>query len=222
MGKSKRVARREARLAAQRRNGIFRTIGLFVVVVGASTAFILTRPPKQDPSAAQRVPAEMSRGPEDAKVTIVEYGDFNCPACKAYHEFGIIDQVLAQYPNDVRFVFRHFPIITQVSSQLAEAAECAYDQEAFWEFHDLLFVNGPSSLGDMRAYANQLGLDAEQFDRCTDSRQHADLVESQLREALQIGFVGTPSFMVNETALAGPPSYAQLVSLIEDALASDS
>jgi protein-disulfide isomerase len=165
------------------------------------------------------MPVEISRGPQDAKVTIVEYGDFNCPACKAYHEAGIIDQVLARYPSDVRFVFRHFPVITYASPQLAEAAECAYDQNAFWQFHDLLYINGPSSAGDMSDYASQLGLDMERFDRCTDTRQYAGMVDDQLREAVQLGFRGTPSFVVNNTPLAGPPGFSQLVGMIEEALA---
>lgn len=219
MGKSKRAARLEARRARQRRDKILKAVALVVVIAGASAAFVLTRAPKPDTSAAARGPVEISRGPADAPVTVTEYGDFNCPACKAYHEAGIIDQVLARYPNEVRFVFRHFPVIAHVSPQLAEAAECAYDEGAFWEFYDLLFAHSPTRPSEMVELGRSLGIESSQFEQCVQSRQYADLVEDQLREALQHGFRGTPSFTVNHIPLAGPPSFSQLISLVEEILA---
>lgn len=161
------------------------------------------------------VAEEASKGPAEAAVTIVEYGDFNCLSCRYYHQLGIIDQVLAQYPGEVRFVWRHFPVITPSSPELAEAVECAADQGEFWNFHDVLFDAAPTGASQMVGFAGQLGLDVEAFDQCFESRGYRDAVEDQMREAFGHGFRGTPSFMINETPLAGPPTYEYLISVIE-------
>ncbi len=187
-------------------------------MVGTIAAFAATRPPAPDPSLPEVVAEEISKGPAEARVTIVEYGDFNCPSCRAYHQLGIIDQVLAQFPGEVRFVWRHFPVITPSSPDLAEAAECAADQGAFWEFHDLLFDAAPTGRRQMVGFAEQLGLDTEAFSLCFESRGYRAAVEDQMREAFGHGFRGTPSFMINDTPLAGPPTYQLLMSLVEDQL----
>ena len=215
MGKRiQQKARRAARRRRRWRNGM---IGV-LLVGGAIAAFAATRPAAPDPSLPALVAEEISKGPAEAPVTIVEYGDFNCPSCRAYHQLGIIDQVLAQYPDQVRFVWRHFPIITPASPELAEAAECAADQGAFWVFHDLLFDAAPTRVGQMTGFAEYLGLDAEAFDQCLASRGYRAAVEVQTREAFGHGFRGTPSFMINDTLLAGPPNYQYLISVIEGQL----
>lgn len=214
MSKRKQTARR----AAARRRRILQ-IAVGAGIIGVSTLiFVLTRQPKAEPVPPERATAQMSRGPEDAPVTITEYGDFNCPSCKAYHQAGIIARVLSEHPGEVRFVFRHFPVITAASPRLAEAAECAYDQGAFWEFHDRLYAVSPSAPGDMPAIAKELGLDEEAFQQCYDSRQYAGLVDEQLRAAYGFGFRGTPSFTINDLPLAGPPSYEQLSAMVASLL----
>ncbi|MFQ5942534.1 MAG: DsbA family protein [Anaerolineales bacterium] len=215
MGKRiQKKARARARRRNRWRNGI---IGV-LLVAGAVAAFAATRPLAPDPSVPAPLAEEMSKGPAEAPVTIVEYGDFNCPSCRYYHQLGIIDQVLTQYPGQVRFVWRHFPVITPYSPALAEAAECAADQDAFWEFHDMLFDAAPTDGGQMIGFASRLGLDVEAFDQCFNSRGYRDAVEDQMREAFGHGFRGTPSFMINDTPLAGPPTYEYLISVIEGQL----
>jgi protein-disulfide isomerase len=215
MGKRiQKKARSAARRRRRRRNAI---IGV-VLTAGAIAAFAATRPPASDPSLPALVAEEVSKGPAEALVTIVEYGDFNCPSCRYYHQLGIIDQVLAQYPGEVRFVWRHFPVITPSSPDLAQAAECAADQGAFWDFHDLLFDAAPTGRGQMVGFAEQLGLDAEAFGQCFESRGYRDAVEDQMREAFGHGFRGTPSFMINDTPLAGPPTFEYLISVVEGQL----
>ena len=215
MGKRiQKKARSAARRRRRWRNGI---IGV-VLVAGAVAAFAATRPPAPDPSLPAAVAEEISKGPADAPVTITEYGDFNCPSCRHYHQLGIIDQVLLEYAGKVRFVWRHFPVITPSSPDLAEAAECAADQGAFWEFHDLLFDASPTSAGQMARLAGELGLDIEAFEQCFESGSYQDAVEAQMREAFGHGFRGTPSFMINDQPLAGPPTYELLISFIESEL----
>lgn len=220
MAKSKRASKRKARKSDNRRQKVIQISVIGLVIVIASAAWITSRPPDVPPLSEDRLAVIQSRGPENARVTITEYGDYNCPSCKIYHELGIIQQVLDDFPNDVRFVFRHFPIITPDSPELAEAAECAADQGAFWDLHDILFTFGPSRPSDVVDYANQIGLDQTTFETCVDSRQYSELVNEQLREAFGFGFRGTPSFLINETFLAGPPSYEQLRSIVESILTS--
>jgi protein-disulfide isomerase len=213
----KRIQKKARAAARRRKRWRNRIIGV-VVVAGAIAGFAATRPPAPDPSLPAVVAEEISKGPAEAPVTITEYGDFNCPSCRSYHQLGIIDQVLAQYPGEVLFVWRHFPVITPSSPDLAEAAECAADQGAFWDFHDLLFDASPTARGQMVGFAEQLGLDAEAFNQCFESRGYRDAVEDQTREAFGLGFRGTPSFMINDSPLAGPPTYELLISLVEDQL----
>ena len=213
----KRV-QKKARAAARRRRRWLNGIIGVVVVAGAIAAFAATRPPALDPSLPALVAEELSKGPTAATVTITEYGDFNCPSCRQYHQLGIIDQVLAQFPGEVRFVWRHFPVITPSSPDLAEASECAADQGAFWEFHDLLFDASPTGKGQMVGFAGQLGLDTEAFSQCFESGGYREAVEDQMKEAFGLGFRGTPSFMINDTLLAGPPTYNLLMSLVQDQL----
>ncbi len=213
----KRV-QKKARAAARRRRRWRNIIVGVVVVAGAIAALAATRPPAPDPSLPALVAEEVSKGPAEATVTITEYGDFNCPSCRQYHQLGIIDQVLAQFPGEVRFVWRHFPVITPSSPDLAEASECAADQGAFWEFHDLLFDASPTGKGQMVGFAEQLGLDIEAFSQCFESGGYREAVEDQMREAFGFGFRGTPSFMINDTPLAGPPTFNLLMSLVQDQL----
>jgi protein-disulfide isomerase len=221
MGKSKRSKRIREREKAKRRSRVLQVVITTAIVVIAGTAWISTRPPDAPSIPPERAALQHTQGPSDAAVTIVEYGDYNCPSCKQYHQLGIIQRILTEYPEDVRFNFRHFPVITNVSPELAEAAECASDQGYFWEFHDLLYAVSPSRPAAMEDYASQLGLDQEEFGSCHSNRTYAALVDTQMQEAFQIGFRGTPSFMINETPLAGPPSYEQLKGMIDSILANN-
>jgi protein-disulfide isomerase len=137
-------------------------------------------------------------GPATAPVTLVEYGDYECPYCGAAHRS--VEQVLRVMGDDLRFVFRHFPLsqIHPHARQAAEAAEAAGAQGRFWEMHDLLFENQARlGLRDLIAYAGALDLDLERF--VTDLRGHA--YAGRLREdflsGVRSGVNGTPTFFVN-------------------------
>jgi protein-disulfide isomerase len=162
-------------------------------------------------------------GSINAPVTIVEYGDFGCPSCRAWHNAGILEQVQAAYSDQVRFVWRDFPVITAQSPQAAEAAQCAYDQGYFWEYHDLLFERAHAIRDeDLKSYAGELDLDTAAFNQCLDSGQHRATVENDLQDANRRRFRGTPSFLVNDQPLAGPPTFEFLQSLIEPILSVES
>lgn len=166
---------------------------------------------------------EIALGSPTAKVSIIEYGDFGCPTCKAWHDAGILGQVRKQYGDKVRFVWRDFPVITDQSPKAAEAARCANDQGKFWEYHDLLYARQPAlDVNSLKDYAAQLGLDAAKFNPCLDSGRHKAEVDSNLRDAMSRGFRGTPTFLINDMPVVGGPSLGYLRQLIDPLLASGS
>ena len=163
-------------------------------------------------------------GSLDAPITIVEFGDFACPACGVWSQSGTIEKVLAKYGDQVRFVWADFPSVTLESPKAAEAARCAYDQGKFWEYHDYLYAH-MEALGanDLKVYANLLALNRSQFDQCLDSEARKAEISRDFRDAAyrQVGVL--PTFFIQtdvaETRLVGPPSFEQLVSVIDPLLA---
>jgi protein-disulfide isomerase len=161
-----------------------------------------------------------ARGPRDAPVTIVEFSDFQCPFCKTV--VATLKQVVAQYPDRVRWVFRDFPIVgLHPKAPLAhEAARCAGEQDKFWEYHDLLFERGPDvATAALREYAAQAGVDAVPFSQCLDSRKHRAAVNADIEAGTRLGVTGTPTFFINGAALVGNQPLAEFQRIIERELA---
>ena len=160
-------------------------------------------------------------GALDAPIVITEYADFGCPACRAWHTQGIREQVLSAFDGQVRFVWKDFPVITPRSPQAAEAGQCAAVQGKFWEFHDTVY-EGYAGLeeGALRDYATRVGLDMDAFDQCLAEGQMHRKVQANEQEARRLGLRGTPGFAINGQPLPAPPSFEQLASLIQQALAA--
>ncbi|MEM7129953.1 MAG: thioredoxin domain-containing protein [Chloroflexota bacterium] len=161
-------------------------------------------------------------GAEEAKVEIIEFGDFGCHACQAWHNLGIREQVLAQYGDQVRFTWRDFPVITNQSPKAAEAGHCAGAQGKFWEFHDHVYEN-QVGLGrsQLESYAEAVGLDLAAFGQCLDEKNMTLKVQENEQIARRFGIRGTPGFVLNGQVLASPPTYPFLSSLIERELAAE-
>ncbi len=160
-------------------------------------------------------------GPADAPVKIVEFGDFGCPSCRAWHSAGIKTQLQAAYGDQISFEFRHFPVITAQSPKAAEAGQCAAEQGAFWQYHDYIYEQTPQnalSVSQLKSYAAAIGLNQESFDSCLDSGKYRDYVARDQRAAVDAGARGTPSFFVNGQAAF--PSYEGMTGAIEQALAN--
>jgi protein-disulfide isomerase len=137
-------------------------------------------------------------GPATAPVTLVEYGDYECPFCGAAHKS--VEQVLQVMGNDLRFAFRHFPLsqIHPHAYQAAEAAEAAGAQGRFWELHDLMFENQDRlGLRDLIGYAGALGLDLERFVTDLRGHAHAGRLREDFLSGVRSGVNGTPTFFVN-------------------------
>ncbi|MFA4936949.1 MAG: thioredoxin domain-containing protein [Patescibacteria group bacterium] len=149
-----------------------------------------------------------SLGLLSAPVVIVEFGDFECPYCR--EASAILKQVIKQYPDAVRLIFRDFPV-TSIHSQAvsaAVAANCALEQQKFWEYHDLIFAQ-QENLGDnlYLTLARSLNLNEERFNNCLASSQILTEVEEDFYAGIDAGVSGTPTFFVNGKIVQGSPPY---------------
>jgi protein-disulfide isomerase len=161
------------------------------------------------------------QGPADAPVTLVQYGDYECPYCGA--AYPIIKEVQARMGGRLRFVFRNFPITTSHphAEQAAEAAEAAASQGKFWPMHDLLYENQKSLREqDLRVYAEQLGLDVELFDKELAEHVHADRVHEDFMSGVRSGVNGTPTFYINGARHDDSYEIQTLLTALERAAAS--
>ena len=162
------------------------------------------------------------RGNIDAPITIVEYSDFQCPFCQRFHPTVL--RALAEYPNDVRWVYRHFPLrnIHAQAQPAAEASECVAEQkgdEGFWAFGDAMFENqGRLGTEFYREVAGELGVNLAQFDSCVSSNKYKDKVDADYNLGIQLGITGTPGSFVNGVPVLGAIPYEQLQSIIESQL----
>jgi protein-disulfide isomerase len=153
-----------------------------------------------------------AKGPDDAPVTIVEFSDFQCPACG--QAFLDLHDVVRRR-RDVRLVFRHFPLdqrcndniehaVHPVACLAACAAECAAQQGKFWEYHDLLFENQAGLARDnLFAFARDLGLDMPRFRTCLDAPETVDLVREDVRAGSALGIQSTPTIFINGRRIQG-------------------
>jgi protein-disulfide isomerase len=138
------------------------------------------------------------RGPRTARVTLLEYGDYECPFCGAAHK--VVQEVREMLGDELRFAFRHFPLaqIHPHAFAAAEAAEAAGAQGRFWEMHDLLFTHqdrlGPE---DLLVYAQRLGLELPRFTRELANHAHAPTVRAHFSSGVRSGVNGTPTFFIN-------------------------
>jgi protein-disulfide isomerase len=169
-----------------------------------------------------------AKGPADAKVTIVEFSDFQCPYCGRFVT-ETLPQVLSNYGDKVRFVFMNYPLtsIHENAQKAAEAGECANEQGAFWQFHDIMFQNQSAlTVDNLKSYAAQLGLDTAKFNDCLDSGKMADLVAADMAVAEKavtdagLTRFGTPAFFINGNSLSGAQPYDVFKAAIDAALAA--
>jgi protein-disulfide isomerase len=169
---------------------------------------------------------EPAKGPADAKVTITEYSDFECPYCARFVA-DTLPKIEANYGDRVLFVFRNYPLPANMhpyAEKAAEAGECVNDQGRFWEYHDLLFQNQSQLaaliqqnaksgvaqvIDELKRYAASLNLDMTLFDQCLDLGQDVDKVTADhsalddYARANGVDRVGAPSFLINDKFVTG-------------------
>jgi protein-disulfide isomerase len=170
------------------------------------------------------VETEWVKGNPDAEVTLIEYADFQCPACAGV--IPVVNSLLESYGDEFRFVYRHFPLAFHNNAiPAARASEAAGKQEKFFEMHDLLYENqdewssarNPDSI--FLGYAEELELDLEAFEVAYESDETLSRIEADRDEAREFAITGTPTFFVNGKLVRFTTSYAPLVEAIETAIA---
>jgi len=166
------------------------------------------------------------RGPAKAPVTLIEYSDFQCPACEAY--YPLVEKLFTQSSTTLRMVYRHFPLPQHANALLASrASEAASLQGKFWDMYHLLFDNQSSwaDLSDTEArkifsqYATKIGLDMAAYNSSLDSDAVKARIQENVDEGIKIGIDATPTFFVNGKAISNPQSYEQFQALIDAAAA---
>ncbi len=156
------------------------------------------------------------RGAADAQVTLVEYGDFQCPYCG--EAYPVVHELLERFGDQLRFVFRHMPLpdLHPRAPAAARASEAAAAQGRFWEMHDRLFEHQLElSDADLARHAEAIGLDLERFERDLGDAGHAARTEAALRSGAPSGVPRTPRFFVNGVNHLGSASLAELGEAIE-------
>lgn len=178
--------------------------------------------PQPAPIVQVSIEGRPYQGPDDARVTIVEFSDYQCPFCSR-HFRDTVPQLLSQYQGEIKYVVLNFPLsnIHPMAQKAAEAAECALDQGEFWEFHDTLFENQSAlDTASLKKYAADLGLDTGSFNTCLDSGDKAQQVRSDLQAGQAAGVRGTPTFFINGQRLVGAVPLNRFQTLIDGELGS--
>lgn len=164
-----------------------------------------------------------SLGPDDAKIVIVEFSDFQCPYCRRFHE-DTYQALLDAYPGQIRFVYRNLPLPPTMhpdAMSAAIASLCANDQNAYWDYHEKLFSS--ESLGEETyiQYATDLGLNVEEFTACLSSGKHDEFIKQDTDFSTNLGVQSTPTFFINGLALIGAQPLSSFQQLIDKELAGE-
>jgi protein-disulfide isomerase len=175
--------------------------------------------PTPDPNRVNLTSAPV-RGPPNAPVTIVEFSDFQCPFCAG--SVPILKQLLKNYPDQVRLVFKSFPLDFHADAMLAhQAALAANQQNKFWEMYDRIYGSQRAmKRGNLINMAQDLGLDVDRFTADMDNPQFRSVIEADRKEGARLGVEATPSFFINGKLVVGAQSLAVFTRLIEESLHS--
>jgi protein-disulfide isomerase len=206
--------------------GIAALVGVCFLVVscgGGSTS----QPSQGGQSGVNVATGSHVLGDASAKVTIIEFADFQCPYCKNFYT-DTESQIVTNYVNTgkAKFAFRQFPLSMHQNAQIAaEASECAAKiggNDAFWKYHDLLFTVGQGDgtgldATSLKSYAAQLQLDTAIFNTCLDNHQTAPTVSQDITDGTAAGVTGTPSFFINGKLLVGAQPYSTFQAAIDAA-----
>lgn len=163
------------------------------------------------------------KGNATSTVTVVEYSDFQCPACAAY--FPLVKRIVLENINNIRFVYRHFPLSQHQNALPASyASEAAGKQGKFWEMYDLIFTNhdiwenSTTSREIFTEYAQKLGLDMNKYSIDVDSKEIKDKIDLDMNGGLKAKIDSTPSFYINGNKIQNPQSYEEFKKLIDEAI----
>lgn len=170
-------------------------------------------------------------GPAKAKVTIIEFSDFQCPFCRSFwrETLGQIKNEYIDSGKSVKFVYRDFPLssIHPLAQKYAEAAECADDQNKYWEMHDKIFEEQDKlgqgtisayGVNDIKKWAEELGLNDSEFNQCLDSGKYAAEVKKDFEDGSRAGANGTPTIFINGQVVVGAQPFESFKAIIDEEL----
>jgi len=205
----------------------------FIVILGVILAvfigyvYTVKKDDKTTSTTTTASVSDHSRGAGNKKVTLTEYGDFQCPVCAQYHT--VINQIEAKYGDDITFTYRHFPLdsIHPNARAAHRTAEAASKQGKFFEMYDLLYTNqsswstSPNAALIFESYATKLNLNLETFKKDFISEAVNDTINADANEGKKLGVTGTPGFYLNGRALQDNErrSYDELVKAIDAEIA---
>jgi protein-disulfide isomerase len=202
--------------------------GVRTALIGMQSSLQAAAAPAARPAGAERpdpnrrytvnVKGSPAKGPESAKVTLVEFSDFQCPFCSRVTP--TLDQIEKDYGDQVRIVFKHLPLRIHSKAAAAHAAaEAAHRQGKFWEMHDAIFANQREmSPEKYLTYAQEMGLDVEKFKRDVAAEDVKQKVDADAKEAASLGVTGTPGFFINGRFLRGARPVESFKELIDEEL----
>lgn len=227
--------RQERRAGRQRRRTTaawtWGGVGLVAVLAVGAALWGRGRPPSQSPPADEGTPilsaisaSDHVKGNRDARVVLIEYSDFQCPACGAY--YPVTKQLVEEFGADMAFVYRHFPLrqVHEHADLAARAAEAAGKQDTFWDMHDVIFERQEEWSNERNAeelflrYADELGLNVEQLRNDMDSKEVRGKVTADARSGARAGVNATPTFFLNGEKLQHPRTVEAFASLIREAV----
>lgn len=158
------------------------------------------------------------QGPKSAKINVIEFSDYQCPFCGRSR--ATVDKMLNTYKNDLKYVFRDFPLNFHKDAFSAHvAAQCANEQGKYWEYNRLLFDNQTSlKIEDLKRYAENLNLNPKEFNLCLDSNKYASEVQKDLDDGIKAGVSGTPSFFINGVMISGAQPFEKFKEIIDEEL----
>ena len=167
-----------------------------------------------------RIDGAPSRGPANAKITLIEFSDFHCPFCRRVQP--TLTELLKRYPDQIKLVFKDMPLdeLHPQARRAAEAARCANDQGQFWPYRARLFERGPdASDAALTAIATEIKIDVPAFEKCLASGVHKAGVQQDLAEAQALGLTGTPAFFLNGRLIPGAQPLEAFVRMVDEELA---
>ncbi len=162
--------------------------------------------------------SDAQKGPKDAKITIIEYSDHQCPYCSKAHQ--TVEQLFNDFEGKIRLVKKHLVLEYHKKAQkAAEAAECAGDQNKFWQMNEKLFANQKDlSVEKIKEMAKEISLDTKKFNSCLDSGKYEEKVKNQKKEGEEFGINGTPFFFINDQVISGAQPYEEFKKVVEKEL----
>jgi len=163
-----------------------------------------------------------SIGPEDAPITIVEFSDYQCPFCRRWHD-EVYQPLLAAYPGKIKLVYRNLPLTSIHPDALsaAEAAMCAGDQNAYWQYHEKLFSSESLNTDVYMQYAQELGLNTQSFQTCITDHKYQQAIQADSSFAIDLGISSTPTFFINGLAVVGAQPLSVFKQVIDKELAGE-